>query len=144
MATDLDLGMIRRTLDALHSASDEGARNLLYMQLDSLRAGCEHTHTTMLRSHVPVRSPGYGEQLCDILECADCLVGLVRPVTPSAVSAGTRLVQVHSPAHCLVPSAAAYRGSPAARELADQVRGYLGQGPDPMPYPLAIGPGTAL
>jgi hypothetical protein len=41
-------------------------------------------------------------------------------------------------------SAPPYRGSHAARTLADQVRGYLGQAAgDTMPYPLALGPGTA-
>lgn len=41
-------------------------------------------------------------------------------------------------------SAAPYRGSQAARTLAEQVRGYLGQATaHMMPYPLALGPGTA-
>jgi hypothetical protein len=39
-------------------------------------------------------------------------------------------------------SAARYRGSAEARELAGQVHGYLGQEPNPMPYPLALGPGA--
>lgn len=42
-----------------------------------------------------------------------------------------------------VVSSAPYRGSAGARDLAEQVRGYLGQEPDPMPYPLALGPGAA-
>lgn len=42
-----------------------------------------------------------------------------------------------------IASAAPYRGSPEARDLADEVRGYLGQEPDPMPYPLALGLGAA-
>lgn len=43
-----------------------------------------------------------------------------------------------------IASAARYRGSPQARDLADEVRGYLGQEPAPMPYPLALGrPGAA-
>jgi hypothetical protein len=42
-----------------------------------------------------------------------------------------------------IASAAPYRGSPEARDLADEVRGYLGQEPDPMPYPLALGTGAA-
>lgn len=42
-----------------------------------------------------------------------------------------------------IASAAPYRGSPEARDLADHVRSYLGQEPDPMPYPLALGPGAA-
>jgi transcriptional regulator with XRE-family HTH domain len=37
-------------------------------------------------------------------------------------------------------SAAPYDSSPAARNLADDLRGYLGHDPDPMPYPLALGP----
>jgi hypothetical protein len=41
-------------------------------------------------------------------------------------------------------SAPPYRGSPAARGLAEQVRNYLGHESDPMPYPLALGPATAL
>jgi hypothetical protein len=41
-------------------------------------------------------------------------------------------------------SAPAYADSSAAREIAEQVGEYLGQSPgDVMPYPLAIGPGTA-
>jgi hypothetical protein len=39
-------------------------------------------------------------------------------------------------------SAAPYRGSPEARTLAEEVRGYLGQeATDVMPYPLALGLG---
>lgn len=37
-------------------------------------------------------------------------------------------------------SAAPYDGNAAARDLADALRGYLGYDPDPMPYPLALGP----
>jgi hypothetical protein len=44
----------------------------------------------------------------------------------------------------LLASAAPYRGSPAARTLADGVRGYLGHAAgNMMPYPLALGSGTA-
>jgi transcriptional regulator with XRE-family HTH domain len=40
-------------------------------------------------------------------------------------------------------SAAPYRGSQAARTLAEEVRGYLGQAASgTMPYPLALGPGA--
>lgn len=40
-------------------------------------------------------------------------------------------------------SAPPYRGSQAARGLAEQVRGYLRQDDDLMPYPLALGPAVA-
>jgi hypothetical protein len=38
-------------------------------------------------------------------------------------------------------SAPGYRGSPAARVIAEDVARYLGGGPPAMPYPLAIGSG---
>jgi plasmid maintenance system antidote protein VapI len=37
-------------------------------------------------------------------------------------------------------SAAPYDGNTVARDLADALRGYLGHDPEPMPYPLALGP----
>jgi hypothetical protein len=37
-------------------------------------------------------------------------------------------------------SASPYDGNAVARDLADALRGYLGHDPDPMPYPLALGP----
>ena len=44
----------------------------------------------------------------------------------------------------VLASAPAYQGSSAAREIAEQVAGYLGQSPgDVMAYPLALGPGAA-
>jgi hypothetical protein len=36
------------------------------------------------------------------------------------------------------PAAPPYRGSPVARQLADDVAGYLGADPAPLPHPLAI------
>jgi hypothetical protein len=43
----------------------------------------------------------------------------------------------------VLASAAPYRGNPAARGIAEQVRGYLGQQDgDVIPYPLAIGSGA--
>jgi hypothetical protein len=80
MTTNLDL--IRRTLDALNMATDAGDRGLLYAQLDSLRSGCNHERTTMVRENVILMVIGVGSQLCDMLECRDCLVGLTRPHQP--------------------------------------------------------------
>lgn len=43
-----------------------------------------------------------------------------------------------------IAAAPPYRGSQPAREITEQVRGYLGAADaDPMPYPLALGPGAA-
>jgi hypothetical protein len=79
MTTNLDLSMIRRTLEALNVATDDTTRALLYVQLDSLRAGCDHKRTKTLRRRVTLHVLGAGTQICDILECLDCLAGLTRP-----------------------------------------------------------------
>jgi hypothetical protein len=42
----------------------------------------------------------------------------------------------------VLASAPRYRGNQAARGLAEHIRGYLGQEDNPMPYPLALGPGV--
>lgn len=83
--------------------------------------------------------------------------GLAMLATGDAEQAATRLAQVFNlPADmrlatfngklshaAVLASAAPYRGNPAAREIAEQVRVYLGQkDEDVMPYPLAIGPGV--
>jgi hypothetical protein len=43
----------------------------------------------------------------------------------------------------VVASAPPYHGNQAACGVAEQIRGYLGQEDEPVPYPLALGPGTA-